>query len=304
MRAKGEYDVTKEKKMPTNRLELGILFSLGAAFFLACMRTTVSAAGRIPAMELLLCRSICGIVFLLPMAIRIKRNKGTLMGKAENRRALLLRSLLGFLSVTTLFLALGSGKQADVTILSKTSPFFITLFSAIFLHQKIDKIQIPALFLAFLGAYFVVAPKMETDQFPLVMACLSAIAEGGAITYIDYLQRNESSFSVIWFYYVFSLIGSFLFSLHGFVIPTFAEGGIIFLMGIFAFLGQISLNVSLRLAQASQVGIHHYFGIIFSVILGCVFLNEGLEMRTLLGGGLVILAGVLVYFFRENKIVK
>lgn len=286
--------------MTSNRLALGIMCSIGAAFFLACMRIAVSAAEGIPAAEQLWFRSLWGVLALLPMAIREKKRGVVLSGKKGNKKALFLRSLVGFVSTITLFYALGVGKQADITIISKTSPFFIFLFSVVFLHQKVQKVQIPSLFLAFLGAYLVISPQMETGLFPLVLALFSAIAEGGAITYIDYLQRQERPFVVLWYYYAFSFVASLFFSLPDFVVPEAGEWKMLFLIGLFAFLGQLTLNGSLRLAEASKVGIYHYFGIVFSMILGYCCLGETIGCGTLFGGILVILAGVIVYFFKEK----
>lgn len=287
--------------MSENRLAWGILCSIGAAFFLACMRIAVSAAAGIPAAEQLFFRSLWGVLALLPFAIREKRRGVRLSGQAHTKKALFFRSLVGFSSTIALFYALGIGKQADITIISKTSPFFILLFSAVFLHQKIQKVQIPSLFLAFLGAYFVISPQMETGLLPLGIALFSAVAEGGAITYIDYLQRQERTFVVLWYYYAFSLFASLLFALPHFVVPEAAAWKHLFLIGLFAFLGQLTLNGSLRLAEASKVGIYHYFGIVFSMLLGYFCLGENVSRSTAVGGVFVILAGVLVYLFRKKE---
>ncbi|MBQ5708841.1 MAG: DMT family transporter [Anaerotignum sp.] len=264
------------------------------------MRIAVSAAEGIPAAEQLWFRSLWGVTALLPFAIRERKKGVSLIGQKGTKKALFLRSLVGFASTIALFYALGIGKQADITIISKTSPFFIFIFSVVFLRQKMQKVQIPSLFLAFLGAYFVISPQMETGFIPLLIALFSAIMEGGAITYIDYLQRHERPFVVLWYYYAFSFVASFLFALPNFVVPPAAEWRDLFLIGLFAFLGQLTLNGSLRLAEASKVGIYHYFGIVFSMILGYFCLGETIGKGTLLGGVLVILAGVIVYLFKEE----
>lgn len=283
-----------------NKLLLGTICSISAAFFLACMRIAVSAAEGIPAAEQLWFRSLWGVVVLLPFAVRERKKGVPLSGTKGNKKPLFLRSLVGFASTIALFYALGVGKQADITIISKTSPFFIFIFSVVFLHQKMQRIQIPALFLAFLGAYFVISPQMETGLVPLFIALFSAIMEGGAITYIDYLQRHEKPFVVLWYYYVFSLGASFLFALPNFIVPPISEWRDLFLIGLFAFLGQLTLNGSVRLAEASKVGIYHYFGIVFSMVLGYFCLGEAIGKGTLFGGMLVILAGIIVYVFKEK----
>lgn len=282
-----------------HRFGLGVLCSISAAFFLSCMRIAVSATEGVSAAEQLWFRSLWGVVVLLPFAIKAKKNSVKLSGEGKTKKALFLRSLVGFSSTIALFYALKVGKQADVTIISKISPFFITLFSVLFLHQKVRRIQVFSLFLAFLGAYFVVAPQMKTDLFPLIVALFSAIAEGGAITYLDYLQKHEKPFVVLWYYYSFSFVVSFLFSLQDFVLPPMSEWGHLFLIGFFAFMGQVTLNGSVRLAEASKVGIYHYFGIIFSMVLGYFFLNEAIGYGTLAGGILVMLAGFVSYFSRK-----
>ena len=55
------------------------------------------------------------------------------------------RASIGWFSLILSFYALRNATQADVTIISKTAPLFITIFSAIFLKESIPKAQFPAL---------------------------------------------------------------------------------------------------------------------------------------------------------------
>jgi len=85
--------------------------------------------------------------------IIIQRNGLSIFGERKYQPLLFMRSIFGFLSLVSLFYAASRASQTDVTILSSLSPFLITLLAYLFLKEKIARIQIPALAIAFSGAY-------------------------------------------------------------------------------------------------------------------------------------------------------
>ena len=213
------------------------------------------------------------------------------------------RSILGVLGVLASFLATNTGSQADVSILSRLSPFLITAFSALFLKEKITKIQIPALLLAFGGAFVVANPKFHSNMYPIVMALLCSLASSFSYTLVGYLKGKAHPFSIILHLGTVSVatMVPVMLLTRQFVWPTGQEFFDLLLIGIFGVLGQICLTYAYKLADASEVSIYSNTNILFAAILGRVFFGERIAPNTLVGGGMVLAAMILVYVFGRRE---
>ena len=83
--------------------------------------------------------------------------------------------------------------------------------------------------------------------------------------------------------------------------PTGQEFFDLLLIGIFGVLGQICLAYAYRLADASEVSIYSNTNILFAAILGRMFFGEHIAPNTLVGGGMVLAAMILVYVFGRRE---
>ena len=113
---------------------LAILFLIISALGFALMSTFVKLAGDVPSMEKAFFRNLVSFVVALFMIIK---NKQSLIGKKENRMALIGRSLAGTLGIIFNFYAIGHMNLSDSSMLNKLSPFFLILFSLISLLKKL-----------------------------------------------------------------------------------------------------------------------------------------------------------------------
>ena len=282
-----------------NKRNLGILLMLLSAFSFACMQIVVKlSSGTIPLMEQVFVRNIISlsVAFFL-----IKKSKVSVFGEKKYQPSLFARSFFGFIGVIFLFYASSHANQADVTILNKMSPFLITIFATMFLGEKLSKMQIPALLIAFGGAFLVANPKFNSNMFPLIMAFLSAVASGVAYTLLSYFKNKVNGLTVIMHFSTFSMVASVPFIIGNFVVPTGSDLITLILIGVFGSLGQIALTYSYRLVPASEVSIYNYSGILFSMILGYVVLNQKVGINSLIGGSIVVLASFMVYWYNNNK---
>ncbi len=66
----------------------------------------------------------------------VKKDNALLFGHKENRLALIGRSALGTLGIWANYYAIDRLILSDATILNKLSPFFVIIFSYLFLKEK------------------------------------------------------------------------------------------------------------------------------------------------------------------------
>lgn len=278
----------------------GILLMLLSALLFSAMQIIIHITGeQVPLMEQVFFRNIVSLVICF---VIIRRNGLSMFGPRKYQPLLFTRSVFGLLGLVSLFYAVARAAQADVTILSKLSPFLITLFAFLFLREKIAKIQVPALIIAFGGASLVANPAFHSNLFPLFLAFLCAIFSSVSYTLLAYFKDKVDAVTVIMHFSTFCVLASFPFFIMSFTLPSTRDFLLLLLMGTFGGFGQIALTYAYRMAPASEVSIYNYSGILFSMILGYVFLNETVPYTSLLGGALVVLASLLTYRYSRHPV--
>lgn len=276
----------------------GILLMMTSALLFALMQIFVHITGqRIPLGEQIFFRNIVSLIICF---VLIRKSKGSYFGERKYQPLLFGRSLFGLLGMLSLFYAAVHANQADITILSKLSPFLITLLAFVFLKEKISKIQIPALILAFIGAIFVVNPTFQSNLFPLFIAFLCAVFSSFSYTLLAYFKNRVDGLTVIMHFSTVCVLFSIPLSALQFVMPTPREFLLLLIMGTLGGCGQIALTYAYRMAPAAEVSIYNYSGIIFSLLLGYFLLGEVVSPTSIIGGALVIIASFLAYKYSNS----
>jgi len=271
----------------------GILLMLLSALLFAAMQVVIHITGqKVPLMEQVFFRNVVSLILCF---VIIKKNGLPMFGERKYQPLLFMRSIFGLLGLVSLFYSSSHASQADVTILSKLSPFLITLFAFLFLKEKIAKVQVPALLIAFAGALLVANPSFHSNLFPLFIAFLCAIFSSVSYTLLAYFKEKVDAITVIMHFSAFCVTASLPFFIMTMTLPSLRDFLLLLLIGIFGGFGQIALTYAYRMAPASEVSIYNYSGILFSMILGYAVLGETVPLSSLLGGTLVIAASLLTY---------
>ena len=276
-----------------NKLKSVLLMIISAMAFSAMSVVIAFTADRVPLFEQLFFRNLIASIIVF---INLKKAKLPMWGSKGNRKLLILRSVTGYIGMTTLFYASAHGNQGDVAIMVKMSPFIVSALAFLFLKEKITKYQKIGLIVAFVGAFFVSNPEFNSNLFPIFVAFLSAIFSGIAYTLVSALKGREEPLVIIFFFSVFSTLATIPFALINFVPVSLMDFGYLLLIGGFAAIGQITLTYSYAVGKASEVSIYNYSGIIFSMIFGFLFLNQSVKSTSAIGAVLVIISGLIVYF--------
>jgi len=276
----------------------GILLMLLSALLFSAMQVIINVTGEtVPLMEQVFFRNFISLIISF---IIIKRHGLSMFGERKYQPFLFMRSGFGLLGLISLFYAASRAAQADVTILSKLSPFLVTLFAYWFLKEKIARIQIPALIIAFSGAFFVANPAFNSNLLPLFFAFMTAIFSSITYTLLAYFKNKVDAVTVIMHFSTFSSVVALPFFIMDFSMPTLPDFLLLLLMGVFGGFGQIALTYAYRMAPASEVSIYNYSGILFSMILGYAVLGEDISGNSLIGGTLVVLASLLTYRYSRQ----
>lgn len=278
-----------------------ITLMLVSALAFSIMGAMVKLSGDIPLFEKVFYRNLIS----LGMAyIMIKNNKASFFGKKENQIYLLSRSLLGLIGVILSFYALNNLVLSDASMLNKISPFFVTLFAAVFLKEKLSKIQIPVLIIVFTGALFIIKPQFNFSVLPSLSGFISAMCAGAAYTLIRFLREREEAPTIVFYFSFVSIVVMFPLMMMNYQKPTIIQFIYLIGVGVFAGIGQFTLTSAYRYAPAAEVSIYDYTSIVFSAIIGFIVWSELPDYLSIIGTLLIITSAIFTYFYNRKRILK
>lgn len=244
------------------------------------------------------------LVSLIIAAGMVRRERLDVVQEMKRGRwALWGRSFFGFLGVLLFFYAAGHARQADVAMLNRASPVFVTLFAGVFLKEKITLTKIASTVLCLTGAYIAMQPSFESNPFPLLAALGAAVTAGIAYTMLAYCKAFVAAPVIILHFSLFSTVCSAVLMLPVFVTPSLPACFMLLMIGVFAAGGQFLLTYAYRYAPASEVSIYQYSGVVFTAVLSYFAFGEALTGRSVLGG-LVILSAIFWVFIYHKRPVR
>ena len=211
------------------------------------------------------------------------------------------RSFFGFLGIVLFFYATANAKQADVAMLNRASPVFVTLFAGPILKEKVSKVQVAAIVLCLFGAYISMQPSFDSNPLPLICALSAAMVAGLAYTLLSYTKRYVSASVIIFHFSLLSVICAGLMMIPTFVVPSLKTLGMLFMIGIFAAGGQYLLTFAYQQAPASEVSIYQYSGVVFTALLSYLIFGETLSRTSVIGAVMIMAAIFWVFEYSKRK---
>ena len=284
------------KKITLSNRTKGVLFIIMSAFGFAMMSAFVKLSGDLPSFQKKFFRNItyCIIAFILIIV-----NKESFFGKLENQKTLILRSVFGTLGIVFNFYSIDKLVLSDANMLNKLSPFFVIIFSALFLKEKINIKQGLAIIVAFIGALFIIKPQFNFDITPSLIGVLGAICAAAAYTCLRALGGKEKYYTIVFYFSFFSTIAILPFMLIVYKEMSMLQFVYLILAGIFASIGQFGITIAYKYAKAKEISIFDYSNILFSAIISIVLFNVIPDYLSVIG--YIIIFAVSLYMFLYNK---
>ena len=284
------------KNLQLSNRTKGVLFIIMSAFGFAMMSAFVKLSGDLPSFQKTFFRNLTSCIIAL---ILILINKESFFGKRENQKVLILRSLFGTLGIVFNFYAIDKLVLSDANMLNKLSPFFVIIFCAIFLMEKINMKQGISIIVAFIGALFIIKPQFNLDILPYLIGVLGAIFAAAAYTCLRVLGGKEKYYTVVFYFSFFSTIVILPFMILVYKEMTLLQFIYLVLAGIFASIGQFGITIAYKYAKAKEISIFDYSNIIFSAIISIIVFNVIPDSLSIIG--YIIIFSVSLYMFLYNK---
>ncbi|NBK25794.1 MAG: DMT family transporter [Spirochaetia bacterium] len=284
---------------PMQNKQMGVLYIVLSGFFFALVMLFIKLAGPLPTMQKALFRNLIALGIAL---IILGKTKTRFTWDRKDFPVLLLRGLAGTIGLVANFYAVDHLILSDATILNKLAPFFVIIFSRIFLKEKVTATQMLLVFGAFLGASLVVKPAFSnTDPFPYLIGILGGIAAGAAYTCVRELgNRSIPAAVIVAFFSLFStlVITPFVIADH----QSMGTSQILYLLlaGVSAAGGQFSITKAYAYAPAKEISVYDYTQILFASLLSIFIFSEYPDALSI-GGYLIVTAMATLMFLHTKR---
>lgn len=227
-------------------------------------------------------------------------------------KIMVLRGAILLCAYTTYFMAFPALPLAEAIALYFMVPLLITVMSGPLLGEHVSLKAWAAVALGLVGVFVILKPGMGLFEPAALLSLVSAATyayamilarkHGGHVpaTVMTFYQNAVYLVGALSIAVVVMLLGieptghpSIDFLVRDWKVPNSSDMALMGLCGVIAAVGATLLAQAYRLGEANVVTPFEYTGMIWAVVFGFLFFGEVPQWTTVIGMGLIALAGVL-----------
>ena len=258
-----------------------------------------SMGGAIPAVELVLIRSVFALIPLLPLFARAGWWRAL---KTREWRRHSVRTACGYFGMLTSIHGYVVLPLVLVTALGFVMPLFLVLLSVPILGERVGRHRALAVLAGLLGVLVMVRPWLVfggAAHVPLasVAYVLAGVATwAGAMIAIRQMgQAGEKAVTITAWFTLGSIILSGLMSIPVWVAPSLDQLLVLAAIGLIAGLAQVLMTEGYRSGEATLLAPFEYSAIVFATVLGVVFWAEVPDFWDVVGIAIIVASGLFVW---------
>ena len=270
-----------------------ILLNLSAWIMLPIMDGLAKyLSTSLPILQIVWARYFFTVTLVLPIILIFFRKNLKL---SINYKLQFLRGILLFTANILFFYSISIISLSKALTLAFTAPLIVTVFSPLFLQEKVSLNRWLAVIIGFFGCIIVIRPGFIDLNLATIAALGTGLMYGFYLIVTRKLSGSDDSLiTLLSTGVVGAIIASFSMPFM-WVSPSFNGWVIMFLIGLFASIGHLLLILSLKLADASKLAPFGYFEIIPNILIGFYFFNYFPDLFHLLGLLIIISSGIYVF---------
>lgn len=219
----------------------------------------------------------------------------------NNKKALILRGILGTISLTAFFFTLQRIPLASATTIQYLSPIFTIILATFIVKERTSNLQYIFFILSFVGVLLIKGFDGRITYLDLGAGVLSAFCSGLAYNLIRRTSKTEHPMVVVFYFPMIALPFAIIGTMFGWIIPTGTDWLFLILQGVFSQLGQTFMTMALQQEKASGIVNLQYTGVIFALALGFFIFNERYPASSLLGMSLIISGIIFNFLFTRYR---
>ena len=264
---------------------VGALLMLAAALLFAVLDGLIKLLGPpFRVWDIAFYRFACGLAILLPI-LGWKGNPFS----GQDRKLLVVRGITGCCAFLSLIAAIRLIPIATALVLFYSFPAFAAFFSPLIFKETISRDEILFVFAALAGVAVLFDFSLHTGLLGQALAVLGGGFAGLTVAIIKKLRETNGPVVI---YLYFCLLGSLISLLPFMANPQIPRVPVQWLMlgGIVssALAAQLLMNQGFRYCKSWEGGLFLMAEVVFTSILGILYLGEPVTWRFWLGGSMVL----------------
>lgn len=291
---------------------LGILCACGAAIAFSLNDVGVKfLAGDYALHQIVLIRALFGLTVTLVFLVPLEGGYSIL--KTSRLGTHLLRGMCVVCANLAFFLGLAALPLSEATAIFFVSPLVITVFSVIFLSEKVGAWRWGAVVVGLAGAAIMLRPGMATFQYAALLPLAAAFGYAALHTLTRKLGIAEKASTMAFyiqvvFVVVCSGVGlavgdgrfgetgdpSLDFLLRTWTTPSGGDVAIMAGMGVASAMGGYLVSQAYRLCEAAVVAPYEYLALIAAIVWGITLFGERPDLLAWLGIAIILASGLIV----------
>ncbi|XP_003744040.2 solute carrier family 35 member G1 isoform X2 [Galendromus occidentalis] len=292
----------------------GLLFASMSALFFSVCSVIVKNLKYMPVTQLSSVR-FCGILLLsLPAAIT---RSEPLFGTPGTRWMMLVRALAGAISLMLRFFAFQHMPLGDASTIIFSVPIFVTVMARIFLKEACSVFHVVTCFLTLFGIAMIsklpmlfgnpddaqlIVGENNLRLYGILAALSSCVFAASVIILLRKLKETDPyviMFNFGWIALILSAVATFI--IHGQLVPprNLVDAGLLVVLAVLSFFGQLMLTFSLRTEQAGPVSVMRATVDIVLVFIWQVLFFEEIPDLVTIAGVILVMTCVIFTGFRK-----
>lgn len=272
-------------KHPPWYLNSGIQMMLLATVCFTIMQTFVKELKSIHTFEITFFRSaitsICCLAYLFYYRLPVIGN---------HQKLLVLRAILGIISMTSFFLTLQLMPFGASVSLKYLSPIFAAIFAIFLLKEKIKPIQWVFFGVAILGVLLLRGFDNRIGFWSLIIALTGAFAGGLIYPLIRKIGNSEHPMVIINYFMFLAAILLGVLMLPYWTFPSPREWGFLGIVGISGFAAQVYMTKAFQAEEVSLIAPLKYLEVVYALLIGLIWYGETYSFWSFIGIVLIVLA--------------
>jgi S-adenosylmethionine uptake transporter len=283
---------------PRNMLLAGVLLMLAGDFVFALLDALAKwLATSFPIGQVVLVRSLASLVFLSPMIAR--QGVGSLF-QLERPSVQLMRVVAISVDVFFFYAAVIRLPLADVMSFYMAGPIYVAALSHFMLGERVGWRRWIAILLGFVGVLIILRPTSGVFSFGSLYALIGSFGFALAIIFSRMLRGTSDTVLVTWQTVGAAIIAGVM-AIGNWVPATNFDYGAMIVLGFVSCVAHMLITRALKMAPASTLAPLHYTLLLWAIVFGWVFFGDVPGWRTLIGAGVVVLAGLFIVHRQKLK---
>jgi drug/metabolite transporter (DMT)-like permease len=214
------------------------------------------------------------------------------------------RGIMGGISLMLYFNSITMTSVSNAVLLSYTYPIFASIFSNMYLNEKLTKEKVIFIISAFLGMFLIFQFDYSALNLGDLLALISGITSGMAVVSIRELRKTESSWMIVLSFVFFGTIFSLFFLKDNIVVPGGYALAALLAIGIMGTAGQLFQTYAFKLCSTALGGVISMSSVVITTILGVIIFHDSLTFNMIIGGILIFISATFFSLKERYEIAK